>query len=132
MGASSRSCGSDCHKRINCLSSRRRNNNKCAIVKQETDNCNTFTNTTNRVYPTDSKISNIAPMLVECNKKLLVGSDHLNAATDPNFAFELLVFNHLYVRTRTATTRYTNELHQKCKKFNHRKENLSFCSDNGG
>uniref|UniRef100_A0A1B8Y3N9 Uncharacterized protein n=1 Tax=Xenopus tropicalis TaxID=8364 RepID=A0A1B8Y3N9_XENTR len=115
-----------------CYLKRRRNNKKCAIIKQETDNCNTFTNATNRVYPTDSKISNIAPMLVECNKKLLMGFEHLNAATDPTFAFELLVFNHLYVRTITAATRYTDKLHQKCKKFNPRKENLLLCFDNGG
>ncbi|KAE8601528.1 hypothetical protein XENTR_v10013705 [Xenopus tropicalis] len=115
-----------------CYLNRRRNNKTCAIVKQETDNCNTFSNATNKVYPTDSKISNIAPMLVECNKKLLVGSEHLNAATDPNLVFELLLFNNLYLRTRTAATRYTDELHQKCKKFNPRKENLLLCFDNGG
>ncbi|OCT56873.1 hypothetical protein XELAEV_18004298mg [Xenopus laevis] len=111
-----------------CHLNRRRSNKNC-FVTQENDLCNTSTDATNRVNPTDSEISNIAPVLFE---KVLVGFNNLNnlnAAIFPTFPCEFQTYSNVYVKIIRAAIIHTNKLHQKCKCRN---VNLVFYFDNGG
>ncbi|OCT81522.1 hypothetical protein XELAEV_18028346mg [Xenopus laevis] len=111
-----------------CHLNRRRSNKKC-VVTQESDRCNTSTDATNRVNPTDSEVSNIAPVLFE---KVLLGFNNLNnlnAAIFPTFPCEFQTYSNVYVKIIRAAIIHTNKLHQKCKCRN---VNLVFCFDNGG
>ncbi|OCT55405.1 hypothetical protein XELAEV_18002433mg, partial [Xenopus laevis] len=89
-----------------------RRSNK-SVVTKENDLCNTSTDATNRGNPTDSEISNIAPVLFE---KVLVGFNNLNnlnAAIFPTFPCEFPTYSNVYVKIIGAAIIHTNKLHQK-------------------
>ncbi|OCT76228.1 hypothetical protein XELAEV_18031431mg [Xenopus laevis] len=100
-----------------CYLNRRRSNKNC-FVTQESDLCNTLTDATNRGNPTDSEISNIAPVLFQYNEKVLVGFNNLNnlnAAIFPTFPCEFQTYSNVYVKIIRAAIIHTNKLHQKFK-----------------
>ncbi|OCT96499.1 hypothetical protein XELAEV_18008704mg [Xenopus laevis] len=106
--------------------------NKNCVVTKENDHCNTSTDATNRVNPTDSEVSNIAPVLVQYNEKVLVGFNNLNnlnCAIIPTFPCEFQTYSKCICKNHESSKYNTNKLHQKCKCRN---VTLVFCFDNGG